>query len=62
VSKDGMMEGPNIPAIKKFASSVNAGVIASGGVTNNEDIKKLSRIKGLEGCIVGRAVYEGGLS
>ena len=59
ISKDGMMAGPNIPAIKKFVSSVKAKVIASGGVTTNDDITKLSKIKGLEGCIVGRALYEG---
>ena len=59
VSRDGMMEGPNFPAIKKFASSVKARVIASGGVTTNGDIEKLSKIRNVEGCIVGRAIYEG---
>lgn len=62
ISKDGMMAGPNIPATKKFVSEVKAKVIASGGVTTNEDIINLSKIKGLEGCIVGRALYEGTIS
>lgn len=59
VSRDGMMEGPNISGIKKFASSIEADVIASGGVTTDDDIKKLSKIKNVDACIVGRAVYEG---
>jgi len=59
VSRDGMMEGPNFSGIKKFASSLDACVIASGGVTTADDIKKLSKIKNVDACIVGRAVYEG---
>ncbi len=60
ISRDGMMSGPNFRGIKKFASSVNASVIASGGVTTNEDIDKLSKLgKNIEGCIVGKALYEG---
>ncbi len=59
ISRDGMMAGPNFNGIKKFTSSVNASVIASGGVTTREDVKKLSSLsKNLEGCIVGRALYE----
>ncbi len=59
ISKDGMMKGPNYSGIKKFASAISVPVIASGGVTTNEDVEKLSKIKNVEGCIVGRAVYEG---
>jgi len=59
ISRDGMMSGPNFSGIKRFSSSINAPVIASGGVTTNEDIAKLSKIPNVEGCIVGRALYEG---
>lgn len=59
VSRDGMMEGPNFSAIKKFASSVSVPVIASGGVTTDNDISRLSKIKNVDSCIVGRAIYEG---
>ncbi|MFA5104655.1 MAG: 1-(5-phosphoribosyl)-5-[(5-phosphoribosylamino)methylideneamino]imidazole-4-carboxamide isomerase [Candidatus Margulisiibacteriota bacterium] len=60
ISRDGMMAGPNIKGIKQFASSVNASVIASGGVTTGQDIEKLSKLgKNIEGCIVGKALYEG---
>ena len=58
ISRDGMMEGPNFDAIHKFASEVNAPVIASGGVSTKEDIVKMKEI-GVEGCIVGKALYEG---
>ncbi len=60
ISKDGMMKGPNFSGIKKFASQVNALVVASGGVSTNEDIKKLSKLhKNVDSCIVGKAIYEG---
>ena len=58
ITRDGMMEGPNFEGIKKFLSQVNVPVIASGGVSTREDIDKLKEI-GVEGCIVGKALYEG---
>lgn len=58
ISRDGMMSGPNFAGIKKFASSISAHIIASGGITTQKDIEKLSKIKNIEACIVGRAVYE----
>lgn len=62
VSRDGMMSGPNFSGIKRFASSTGASVIASGGVTTQKDIDKLSGLgKNVEGCIVGRALYEGSI-
>ena len=58
ISRDGMLEGPNIEAIQNFAAQVEAPVIASGGITSREDIEKLKAIE-VEGCIVGKALYEG---
>jgi phosphoribosylformimino-5-aminoimidazole carboxamide ribotide isomerase len=58
INSDGMLEGPNFDAIAKFASEVNVPVIASGGIATKEDIIKLMEI-GVEGCIVGKALYEG---
>jgi phosphoribosylformimino-5-aminoimidazole carboxamide ribotide isomerase len=58
VTKDGMLAGPNIERTKVLIRSVPAPVVASGGVTTVEDIKKLSSI-GAAGAIVGRALYEG---
>jgi phosphoribosylformimino-5-aminoimidazole carboxamide ribotide isomerase len=63
ISKDGMMQGANIELTKKLAESVRIPVIASGGVTNLEDLKKLKAIEksGVTGVITGRAIYEGTL-
>lgn len=58
ISRDGMMEGPNFASIEKFINAVKVPIIASGGVTTKEDILKLAEI-GAEGCIVGKALYEG---
>ena len=60
ISKDGMLAGPNFPAIQNFAGSVAAPVIASGGVTTKEDVEKLKQLS-LEGCIIGQALYTGAI-
>ncbi len=63
ISKDGMMIGPNIDAIKEFASAVNIPVIASGGVSNIDDLRKIAEIShyGIEGVIIGKALYTGAI-
>ncbi|HVN67818.1 MAG TPA: 1-(5-phosphoribosyl)-5-[(5-phosphoribosylamino)methylideneamino]imidazole-4-carboxamide isomerase [Candidatus Sulfotelmatobacter sp.] len=58
IAKDGMLSGPNFPAIEKFAAEIKAPVIASGGVSTKEDVARLKTI-GVEGCIVGKALYDG---
>jgi len=63
ISKDGMLTGPNLEGIKEILNTVRIPVIVSGGVSNLDDIKKLKALtsKGLEGIIVGKALYEGRL-
>ncbi|HZV07379.1 MAG TPA: 1-(5-phosphoribosyl)-5-[(5-phosphoribosylamino)methylideneamino]imidazole-4-carboxamide isomerase [Gemmataceae bacterium] len=58
ISRDGMLEGPNVEATAELAAAVNVPVIASGGVTTLEDVVRLAQ-RGLAGCIIGRALYEG---
>ncbi len=58
ISRDGMMQGPNFDAMAEMAQALSLPVIASGGVTSLEDIRRLKEL-GLTGCIVGRALYEG---
>jgi len=58
ISRDGMLEGPNVDGIKKFVAEIRVPVIASGGVTTKEDIERLKET-GAEGCIVGKALYDG---
>jgi len=61
ISRDGMMQGVNVEATRKLAESISIPVIASGGVTDINDIKRLNEVKGsgISGVIIGRALYEG---
>jgi len=63
ISRDGMMQGVNIEATVKLAQSIHIPVIASGGITNIEDIRGLAKVadQGIMGAITGRAIYEGTL-
>lgn len=58
IATDGTLKGPNIAAMTEMASSVSADIIASGGVGSLEHIKALV-LTGVEGVIVGRALYTG---
>ena len=61
IARDGMLQGPNFPAMGEMLAAVDVPVIASGGVTTAEDVRKLAQI-GIHGCIIGRALYEGTLT
>src|SRR4030067_739640 len=57
ISRDGMLKGPNIEGIKALDQSVKSPIIASGGVSNIEDIKRLKELEsvGVVGVITGRS-------
>ena len=63
ISKDGMMIGPNIDAIREFASSIDIPVIASGGISSLEDLRRIKEIAhcDIEGVIIGKALYTGAI-
>ena len=63
IGRDGMMTGVNIESTVKLARSISIPVIASGGITNLDDIRKLCEVadEGIMGAITGRAIYEGTL-
>ena len=62
ISRDGMMQGVNVESTATLANSVKTDVIASGGVTDIDDIKRLLAVDAdIAGCILGRALYEGSL-
>jgi phosphoribosylformimino-5-aminoimidazole carboxamide ribotide isomerase len=58
IARDGMMAGPNIEATAEVVSATRFPVIASGGVTTVDDVKRL-KAAGVAGAIIGRALYEG---
>ncbi|MBU0638565.1 MAG: 1-(5-phosphoribosyl)-5-[(5-phosphoribosylamino)methylideneamino]imidazole-4-carboxamide isomerase [Planctomycetes bacterium] len=60
IGRDGLLLGPNLEAVRALASVSSVPVIASGGVTNLEDIRRLATLN-LAGAVVGRAIYEGTL-
>ncbi len=61
IKRDGTLKGPNISNIEKMVKNVNIPLICSGGIASLDDIKKLKRFetKGLEGVILGKALYKG---
>jgi phosphoribosylformimino-5-aminoimidazole carboxamide ribotide isomerase len=61
ISRDGMMQGYNMESTRALANAIQIPVIASGGVTNYDDIRSLCTAEddGVMGAIVGRAIYEG---
>ena len=60
ISKDGSLEGVNIKQTEEFTKSSPIPVIASGGISNLEDVKKLKKYQnfGISGVIIGKAIYE----
>lgn len=63
IARDGMMQGPNIAATKALAESINIPVIASGGLSSLDDIRRLIEIEssGVTGVITGKAIYSGAI-
>lgn len=63
ISKDGAMGGPNFDETVKLAEEISTPVIASGGISSVDDIRRYKEFAyaGIEGCILGRALYEGAI-
>lgn len=63
IGRDGMLSGVNIDATVELASQLTIPVIASGGITNLDDVRALCAVEeeGISGAITGRAIYEGSL-
>jgi phosphoribosylformimino-5-aminoimidazole carboxamide ribotide isomerase len=64
IGRDGMLTGVNIEATVELARQLSVPVIASGGITDLEDVKALCKVEseGITGAITGRAVYQGTLN
>lgn len=63
ISRDGMMQGPNVEAIVRLAQVSGQSVIASGGVSRYEDLDRLAAHagEGVSGAIIGKALYTGSI-
>ena len=59
IATDGMLEGPNFDELEKMLALLYCNLIASGGVSCDEDLKRLSLMPGLYGAIIGKALYDG---
>ena len=64
ISRDGMMNGSNIEATAALYQACGVPITASGGVSSLEDIRRLKarETDGIEGCIIGKALYAGAFS
>lgn len=61
ISRDGTLTGPNFEATGKINNEVSCNIIASGGMKDIEDIKKLAKMN-MYGAIIGKALYTGNIS
>ena len=62
ISRDGTLGGVNVAATEALAKASGAKVIASGGVSGLADIRALKKAPGIEGVVIGKALYTGALS
>lgn len=61
VGRDGMEGGPNVDDTAALARAIDVPILASGGVANVDDLRRLAQIPGVEGTVVGRALYTGAI-
>ena len=63
IKRDGTLSGINLEGIRKFAASIEGKVIASGGISNIEDVKRIKNLglNNLSGIIIGKALYTGAI-
>ncbi len=62
IATDGMMQGPNFAETEKMLHALDCQLIASGGVSTAADVERLAQMRGLYGCIIGKALYDGAVN
>ncbi len=62
IATDGMLQGPNFAELEKMLAALKCQLIASGGVSSADDVRKLGKMPGLYGCIIGKAIYDGAVN
>lgn len=59
IATDGMLEGPNFPELENLLKILDCNLIASGGVSSADDLRRLAKMPRLHGAIIGKALYDG---
>ncbi len=59
IATDGMLQGPNFAEMEKMLAELECQLIASGGVSTADDVRRLRAMPGLYGAIIGKALYDG---
>lgn len=59
IATDGMLQGPNFAEMERMLGAIGCQLIASGGVSSGDDVRRLAQLPGLYGCIIGKALYDG---
>jgi len=59
IGRDGVLSGPNVALYREIVDAAQVPVLASGGVSSVDDLKALAAVPGVEGAIVGKALYTG---
>ena len=61
ISRDGMLSGPNLAALREMAEHTGLKIVASGGISSMEDLEQLKTLEpnGVDQAISGKAIYEG---
>lgn len=62
IATDGMLAGPNFAETEKMLHALGCQLIASGGVSCADDVRRLGQMPGLYGCIIGKALYDGAIN
>jgi phosphoribosylformimino-5-aminoimidazole carboxamide ribotide isomerase len=57
IARDGILSGPNVELLRELAKAARVPVIASGGVASIDDLLALAKVDGIEGAVVGKALY-----
>jgi phosphoribosylformimino-5-aminoimidazole carboxamide ribotide isomerase len=59
IATDGMLQGPNLPALEAICEATSLDVIASGGISSREDLLRIEALGRVHGAIIGKALYDG---
>src|SRR3954464_7754397 len=59
VKRDGTLTGPNLELLRQVTAATDKPVVASGGVSSLDDLRAIATVPGVEGAIVGKALYAG---